>query len=170
VPTHKEPLHHLSLSQLAEVSGKARETIRKRLAEAQVEPTREDGKTVWYYAPTALEVIFGRGEGLDPQAEKARLDAAKADMEELKLAEKRKELGSIPEIESAWAARVLGWKERIRGVPAAATVHIAGFTPNMARSLLRLIDATLTELADGTGAPGRRRRTRARPRASKTTA
>ena len=148
MPTHKEPLRYLSISQLAEVSGRSRETIRHRISRSQLQPHREDGKTVWYDAPLALEIILGGGEGLDPRVEKARLDKARADMQELQLAIKRGEVAEISAIARAWAAIVLTAKEAIRSIPAAATVHIPGFTKPMARKLAELIDATLTELAD----------------------
>jgi hypothetical protein len=96
------------------------------------------------------------GEVLDLTAERAKLAKAQSETAELRNAELRGELIRRDELRSAWADRVLSWKERIRAVPAAATVHVPGFSAAMGRALATLIDETLTELADGisTGADG----------------
>lgn len=148
MPTHSESLQYVNLSQLNELTRRSPQYIRDKLAKSDLRPHREDGRTVWYDASLALGVILGTGEGLNPQAEKARLDKARADMQELQLALARGEVAEIGAIRAAWARIVLTAKEAIRSIPAAATVHIPGFTKPMARKLAELIDATLTELAD----------------------
>lgn len=89
------------------------------------------------------------GEVLDLTAERAKLAKAQAETAELRNAELRGELIRRDELLSTWSDRVLSWKERVRAIPASATVHIPSFTAPMARKLLELIDETLTELADG---------------------
>jgi phage terminase Nu1 subunit (DNA packaging protein) len=105
------------------------------------------------------------GEVLDLAAERARLARAQSEGAELKNAELRGELVAASDVFDRWANLALSWKNRVRGIPAAATVHIPGFTKAMARKLAGLIDETLTELAngrsdgdDGDGRPRRARR------------
>lgn len=116
-------------------------------------------------------VTTSDGEVLDLTAERAKLAKAQSETAELKNAELRGELIRRDELRSAWADRVLSWKERLRAIPAAATVHVPGFSAAMGRALATLIDETLTELADGVGGSGngngvRVKRTRRRAGAS----
>lgn len=162
MPTHQRSLDLVSLSDLATLTRHDRRTIRKALA--GVGPAKQDGRTIWYSAPIALAAIYADGGGLDPAAEKARLDAARADLAEQELRKRRGELLDAEDVRSTWSRRTLTWKERLRSLPAHATVHVPGFTKPMGRALLRLIDSTLGELADGTTRE-RRRRTSAPRRA-----
>lgn len=175
--THKPDLSALSITQLADLTGAAEKTVIKRLRAAGVDPIRENGRTLFFAPPVALPVILMAGNGLNPAAEKARKDRADADLKELELAKRKRELLEADEVVAGWSALVLTWKERIRGVAAVATVRIPGFSKPMARTLLALVDETLTELADGgsstdrrrTGKPARRRKAKS-PRASKASA
>lgn len=81
MPTHKPDLSRFSMTQLMEMSGRARETVRKRLA--GLKPCASDGKTAWYSAREALPRLFNQG-GLDLTAERARLAKEQADAQELK--------------------------------------------------------------------------------------
>lgn len=148
MPTHHRSLDLVSLSDLATLTRRDRRTIRKALA--GVAPAKRDGKTIWYSAPVALDAIY-TGTALDPQRERARLDAARADLAELQAATRRGELLEVRDVRDTWSRRVLAWKERLRALPAAATVYVPGFDKAMARQLLRMVDDTLTELADGKG-------------------
>jgi phage terminase Nu1 subunit (DNA packaging protein) len=93
-------------------------------------------------------------EVLDLTEERAKLTKAQSETAELRNAELRGELIRRDELRSAWADRVLSWKERLRAIPAAATVHVPGFSAAMGRALATLIDETLTELADGISGGG----------------
>lgn len=104
----------------------------------------------------------GGGEILDLTEERAKLAKAQAETAELRNAELRGELIRRDELVSTWSSHVLSWKERVRAIPASATVHIPAFTAAMGRALLALIDETLVELADGKYEPGERPPKRAR--------
>lgn len=158
MPTHKPDLASLSTQQVADLVGKAQRTIVRLLRAAGVAPVREDGRTLYWHPPTVLPVIYAVGEGLNPQAEKARLDRARAETAELELHRRRGELFERDDVYQTWASHTLSWKERLRSLPAEATVHVPGFTPAMGRKLLELIDATLTEIADGKVRPRTSRR------------
>lgn len=89
MPTHKADLSRLSITQLGELTGRARETIRKRLN--GLKPVAKDGKTIWYAPREALPLLFKKG-GLDLTDERARLAKEQADAQELKNAISRGDL------------------------------------------------------------------------------
>lgn len=162
MPTHKLDLGALSLTQLSELTGSNLRTVAKRLREAGVETSRTDGRTLYFDPRVALPVVLGSGEGLNPAAQKARLDSARADSEELKLRVRRGELIEAAAVFHGWAAMALAWKNRIRAVPAAATIRVSGFSKAQARQFRALLDETLTELADGKATPRPKRPPRGR--------
>jgi phage terminase Nu1 subunit (DNA packaging protein) len=158
--THKESVRVLSLSQLADASGRSAKTIRRLLAAAPaIEPARTDGKTLWFETPAALRRVLGpapsdNGEVLDLAAERARLARMQADGQSMRNEELSGALLRREEVKAIWARMALSWKEKIRSVPLVALTCIPGFTKGQARILGELIDATLVEIADGT--PARR--------------
>lgn len=81
MPTHRENLRRLSVSQLVEITGMAARTITTRLRAAGLEPAATDGRTTRYDPRVVLPVLF---EAASPQAERARLDAARAEAQEMK--------------------------------------------------------------------------------------
>ncbi len=119
MPTHGPDLSALSITQLAKLTGCAKETVRKRLDAKGVAPARRDGRTIYYHPPTALPVILKAGDGLNPAAEKARLDATKADLAELDLAERRGELISASEAEAAIVVILTAVRTKLLALPAA---------------------------------------------------
>lgn len=145
----KPDLSQLTVTQISELTGVSEKTALKRLRARAIQPVREDGRALYFAPQAALPVVLQVGEGLNPAAEKARLDRAKAELAELELAKRRRELLESGDVERGWSGMVLTWKERVRGVPAVATVRIPGFSKPMARLLLGMLDETLTELADG---------------------
>jgi hypothetical protein len=151
---------HLSLTAIAELTGVKPETVSKRLRARGLKPASSNGRAQLFDSVAALPIALGVG---GPTEERTRLDAARADLAELELSRRRGELLERHDVYHTWAGHVLSWKERIRSVPAEATVHVPGFTPAMGRKLLELIDATLVELADGNYGPrSPRRRAKAR--------
>lgn len=158
----KPDLSQLTVTQLSELTGVSEKTALKRLRARAIQPVREDGRALYFAPQAALPVVLQVGEGLNPAAEKARLDRAKAELAELELAKRRRELLEAAEVERSWSGLVLTWKERIRGLPAVATVRVPGFSKAMARLMLGLLDETLTELADGGSADERPRGSRSR--------
>lgn len=113
MPTHKPDLSRVSKSQLALLTGRDPTTVTKRLAAARVEPVAEDGRTLFYDPQLALAAIYLEGVALDPTAEKARLDSARADLAELELARRRGELINAEDAAAAGAAIASGVSQRI---------------------------------------------------------
>jgi len=146
MPTYRPDLFFVSLSQLRVLTGRDARTIRKALA--GVSPTKRDKRTCWYSTPVALEAIFCGAMPLEPARARARFDEARANLAELELQRRRGQLLDADDVTRVWSRRILSWRERVRGIPAEAVVHLPGFTPAMARGLSRLIHQTLVELAD----------------------
>jgi phage terminase Nu1 subunit (DNA packaging protein) len=162
----------LSLDQLAVVFARDRRLVREWVDRGTIPRDAETaeqallGAVNWFAKMRSGRHAEGvGGEVLDLAAERARLARAQSEGAELKNAELRGELVAASDVFDRWANLALSWKNRVRGIPAAATVHIPGFTKAMARKLAGLIDETLTELAngrsdgdDGDGRPRRARR------------
>lgn len=148
MPTHKPDLSRLSISQLHQLTGRSRETIRRRLE--GLEPAARDGKTIWYEAREALPRIAG-GEGLDLSAERARLAREQADAQEMKNAVARGELVPADQIEGAWVALLSGVRTRLLAVcgKAAPTAHAAETIAATEEAIRIVLIEALEELADG---------------------
>ena len=54
--THKQDLSKLSINQLSLITGKAYQTVKRRLA--GLGPRGQDGRTLFYAAPDALAKIY----------------------------------------------------------------------------------------------------------------
>lgn len=160
MPTHKPDLSRLSISQLREVTGCSYKTIVKRLE--GLAPADEDGKTVWYLAKEALPRIYGYD---NPLAEKIRLDAARADAQEMKNAEARGEQIPGEQIDEYLFRLIGAFVQRIRAIPPKAAPEVrAGASDAEAEAILTAFhDEALTELA----AAGRRAADRLARRASR---
>ena len=113
MPTHKEDLSRLSITQLHELTGRARATIRRRLED--LEPTARDGRTVWYAPREALPLLFGIG-GLDLTAERARLAKEQADGQELKNALARADLVLPDAMDRATIALATAVSSRLQAI------------------------------------------------------
>ena len=147
MPTVKADLSRLSMTQLAELTGRAHETVSKLLREAGLEPAARDGRTLYFTPRLALPVIFEIGTGLSLEAERARLAREQADGQAIKNAVSRAELVLAADVRSTWSAVVLTIKERLLSLPAHAVSKIPGFRKSMAKALDGLVREVLTELA-----------------------
>ncbi len=107
-------MRQISVSELAELSGKTRRTINKRIS--HLVPVSQKGHTKFFNSELALSSILKveleqefksnikKTEELpnyDESVDKNRLQRAKADMEELKYKEKMGELVEVSEIQAA---------------------------------------------------------------------
>src|SRR5690606_34800318 len=59
---HKEDLAWLTLNQLSQLTGVTYRTIKKRLADAKLEPGHKDGRSSYYDPIRALPIIFEVGK------------------------------------------------------------------------------------------------------------
>jgi len=158
--THRRALATLNLTQLAEASGRDRETVRKALSKAPViEPVRTDGRSIVYSAPAALERVFCGTDGFDLTAERARLAHEQANGQAFKNAELRDELIRREDAENTWSAHIAACRTKLRAIPKRLIVTVPGFTRSMALPALREIDAALNALA-GEASPRRKARGR----------
>lgn len=146
-----------NLGTLSELTGVKSETIARRLRARGLKPESTDGRSQFFDSRVALRAALDMG---GPGAARERLDGARAALAELSLRVRRGELLEVEDVKSTWSARVLSWKERLRGLPGQALVHVPGFDKAMARKLGALIDETLVELADDARAPRRRSKAR----------
>ena len=164
MPTHRPNLRELSQVELSAATGCSKETVRRRLAmPPAIEPSRIDGRTVWYRAPEALARILGPaarvadGEVLDLAAERAALARAQTIGQEQRNAENARLVIPRDEVLHHWAGMVLSAKERLRSIPAVAMVRVPGCKRAQARAIGELIDEALTELGSGrNGVPPQR--------------
>lgn len=172
MPTKEEAAAHVFLTSTALDHLLARGIVTRpaRPGGWDLDAVREECIRHWRDVAAGRKTDGAGGKVLDLAEERAKLAAAQTEERELKNAELRRELVRASEIRAEWSRRTLTWKERIRAIPAAATVHVAGFTKPMARALLALIDETLGELADGRGDTPRKRSARRGRKAPKTAA
>lgn len=162
MPTHGPDLGALSMTQLAALTGCAKETVSRRLRDAGVQPVRTDGRTRFYHPPQALRVILRVGEGLDLDAERARLARAQAVEKERRNAEMLGHLLPRRDVVFHWSDMIVAAKTRLRGIPKRLLVGVPGFTKAMAKATQGVIDEVLNELARDDGIPKRRGRARGR--------
>src|SRR5574337_13017 len=144
-----------SISALSVELGMDRRTVAKRLDAAKVEPAGTVSGDPVYGLREAMAAVLSlhRESGaLDPAAEKARLDAARAALAELELERRRGTLLEAEDVVATWSAHCSSARSRLRAIPKRAAVQIAGITPAMAVALGAMIDEVLHELAGG--APG----------------
>jgi hypothetical protein len=104
MPTHKADLSRLSITQIAELTGRAKETVSRLLRAAGVSPADQDGRTLYFDPRVALPVVFEVGQGLSLDAERARLAKEQADAKAMENAVTRGELLSRTEQEGLLVA------------------------------------------------------------------
>jgi hypothetical protein len=100
-------------------------TAANRLRTSGLKPLAEDGRSIFYDPRAALPVLFGVGAGLNPAAERARLDAAKAELAELELAKRRGELIDPAEAERILIALFGALSQRLQAIPRKAAPELA---------------------------------------------
>jgi phage terminase Nu1 subunit (DNA packaging protein) len=147
MPTHRDSVRMLSVSQLREATGMAAFTIVKRLRAAGLEPVARDGRTTRYDAQRALPILFVAG---DPTAERARFDRVRADAQELRNQQLRGELVPAAGLDRTligFATRVTG---RLLALPARIAHELAAdHTPAGCQKLVYdALEHALQELAD----------------------
>lgn len=111
MPTHKRDFSRVSLTDLGDLTGKPYRTVVKRLE--GLEPAAQDGKTLWYVAREALERIYGH---VSPMAERIRLDASRADAQEMKNQVTRGELVPGVDVALVGATFLNAVKMRVMGL------------------------------------------------------
>lgn len=137
----------VSISQLSDLTGRDRRFIRSRLADL---PSEQGEKgAILYESRDALPALFSSTR-LDPGVERARLDAARANLAELALRQKEGELLLASEVESVWSGMILNVRSKLLALPtrlAPELVHIRDQSEIAAR-LKAVIHECLHEIAN----------------------
>jgi len=153
LPTHGQDLTVLSLTQLAQLTRRKRETIRRRLD--GFAPVRTNGRGRYYDSAGALEMIFV-AETIDLSRERARLARAQAQAQELKNQETEGRLLDFDDVVQTWSMQITAAKSKLRAIPK-TLVSRSALPKRYVRVVLRRIDEALAELG-GDGVPPQRKR------------
>lgn len=114
----------LTLSALAVELGKNIRTISRALK--GVPPDGKSAGRDGWFTSTALKALGGEDGELNPAAERARLDKARADLAELDLAVKRGQLIPAELVAAAWGSAVTMMRTRLLSCPSSAAPRITG--------------------------------------------
>ena len=139
----------VSINKLSELTGKSRNTIRKRLAPLLSE---SDSPTLAHALDStrALSLIYGEGaEGLDPAQERALLDRTRREIAELDLEERRGHLIPAETVSEKWTSIAGNVRSKLLNLPGRLTTSAYGTdTPEAHEQIAkRLIHEALAELS-----------------------
>ena len=155
MPTHKESLNELSLSQIENLTGLVYRALKRRLGD--LEPVRKDGKTLFYNPRDAFRRILASNSAeLNPMQERGRLWKTQADLAELDLRERIGELVEAQEAREAVLQYSTLCRNKLMGIPVRAAQSLSGETDiHKIEALLRgAINEALDELAGANGPCG----------------
>ncbi len=142
----------INVSQIAEISGFDRATVRKRLDGLSCRDAGTGGR--YYDSKVAFRQLYLGGSGdegvLDPTAEKAKLDKARRELAELDYAVKRRELLREESVFRALDAAAIAFKGRLEEIPGRfSSIFAAEGDPRTIEStLMREIHAALNHVID----------------------
>ena len=130
-----------TLSELAELTGKTWRTIRKRLKDRGIRPTKADRKSEWYRTDRALAAVYEPVQPLPKDAlnleqQRARHSKALADSRELDLAFRRGELASLPAIEKELAYALAVFRSNTLAIPTRVAPELEGRTAAEIKAIL----------------------------------
>ena len=139
----------VSINKLSELTGKSRNTIRKRLAPMLSET---ESQTVAHALDSAraLSLIYLEdAAGLDPAQEKALLDRTRRELAELDLEERRGHLIPDEIVTSKWESIAANIRSKLLNLPGRLTTsaHGASTPEEHERIAKRLIHECLSELS-----------------------
>ena len=139
-----------SISRLADLSGKSRATVVKRLQPLKSTP---DGPSLLYESQEALPLIFGldKQSDLELSAERARLAHHQANKTSLEEASMREALIPADEVQEAWEGMIANARSSLLALPSksAHLVMAADSFPQVEEILKDQVYEALDELAKG---------------------
>ncbi len=141
----------ISGSQISDLTGASWRTVRKRLDAAGLSPTRDGAADMWE-STTALRAVLveAKPDGLDPQQERARKDAAQALKTEMENQRRAGELMEAEAVKLVWANHISSARARLLAIPSKLPPLLEGKpAPAMATLLRAEVHAALRELAGG---------------------
>ena len=115
----------VSVNYLADITGKDRRTIGKRLSPLVATPG--PNRSNQYESREVLPLLYGGtddGERLDPQQERARLDAERRRELEMRNARAAGELLPFDEVSAAWSEQIAIAKGRFLSMPARVSADV----------------------------------------------
>ena len=139
----------ISGSQISDLTGASWRTVRKRLDAAGLSPTRDGAADMWE-STTALRAVLveAKPNGLDPQQERARKDAAQALKTEMENLRRAGQLMEASEVTAAWADHISSARSRLLAIPSKLPPLMEGRPAAAMQALLRTeINDALRELA-----------------------
>ena len=139
----------ISGSQISDLTGASWRTVRKRLDAAGLAPTRDGAADMWE-STTALRAVLveAKPDGLDPQQERARKDAAQALKTEMENLRRAGQLMEASEVTAAWSDHISSARSRLLAIPSKLPPLMEGRPAAAMQALLRTeINDALRELA-----------------------
>ena len=121
-----EPITPLTQAQAAAVAGLSLRHFIRLLGEPGAPPKLQNAvgraaglppEPYGKWLRTRIASELGADETLSPQSERARLDRARAELAELELSRRRRELVPVEEVAQAWSEQVLIAKNRLLSLP-----------------------------------------------------
>jgi len=140
----------VSMNYLAELTGKDRRAVARRLSHLPTTPGPKNSKQV--DSREALELIYGgNGDGahLDPSKERALLDRERRRQLELTNGRLERELIPKDEVAAAWSANVAIAKGRLLSLPSRVSSEVLRLTSQreIENAIRDRINEILTELS-----------------------
>ena len=154
-----EPITPLTQAQGATLASLSLRHFQRLLAEPGAPPRlensigRQSGLPVEPFAKwlrTRIAAELGTDENLSPQAERARLDRARAELAELELSRRRRELIPVEEVAQAWSEQVTIAKNRLLSLPSRVSSDVLRLKTQRAieNVLKEAVIQILTELSN----------------------
>ncbi len=143
-----KPLKVFSINALAVEIGRDRRTITAALRGVAPDGVTDGGYDGWTVR-TAMAALALRGAGLGPELQRARLDAARADLAEFALAQKTAGLVPAEQIDQAWTAITGAIRDRVLMIPGLAAARIDPSRPvtEIESHIRHEIDAALNAIS-----------------------
>jgi len=120
---------NVSYAQLTDLTNMSYRTLRRRFLDAGLQPVARGqgpgGADLWDSAAALKSIFLGAKDDLDARAEKARLDRARADYQEMRNAELQGELVSQGDINAQWFAVGRQIRDSILSIPDRISAQLA---------------------------------------------
>lgn len=139
-----------TISGLEAEIGVSRRKLGQVLASIPPDGRADRDLPTWRIKTVLAALAAEEGKGLNPAAEKARLDKTRADIAEIELDKRRGDVASLTVVAQVWGDFCNNIKNRLRSIPTKAAPLVAAETQaETCKDILnRLIDEALSELAE----------------------
>jgi len=124
--------------------------VSKALARSALQPVSVHGRVKVFDAPQALRLLLVGEDALDAAQERAKLDAAKREMLELQIREKKRELVPAADVDHGYIALATAVSGRIQSIPSSLALELSSETnPSKCQEILKkAIHGALSDLAN----------------------